>query len=110
MKNSENANGVTNINAKLVGKITAQLKEELKKRKLKTIGVKNELVLRLITALQLEREHGESQDHDDSEDERNHKDICRKESSDNSDNDVDSDAEEFVPRDERQRINEHRRR
>ena len=43
-----------------VAQMTAvQLKAELKKRKLKVSGVKDELIARLMASLQLEREHGD---------------------------------------------------
>ena len=52
-----------------VAQMTAvQLKAELKKRKLKVSGVKEELVARLMASLQLEREHGDPDTEDAADD------------------------------------------
>lgn len=63
------------LKAKLTDMTTVQLKGELTKRWLKTTGLKNELVLRLLPFMQLESEHGEAgrcddggKDDDESED------------------------------------------
>lgn len=50
---------------KLAAMKTAELKEELRSRKLKTTGKKTELVLRLKEALDLERKHSASASNDD---------------------------------------------
>lgn len=44
-----------------------EIKQELRRRKLKTAGLKNELILRLLPFLQLEREHGETGRGDDAQ-------------------------------------------
>lgn len=51
------------LNAKLAEMTMVQLKEELKKRRLKTTGLKNELILRLSTIMSVEREHGDTGQH-----------------------------------------------
>jgi len=58
---------------------TIRLKEELKKWKLKTTGLKNELILRLLPFMQLELEHGETENHDDIEDKKDDENAHKKE-------------------------------
>lgn len=52
------------LNTKLAEMTMVQLKEELKKRRLKTTGLKNELILRLLAIMSVEREHGDPEQHD----------------------------------------------
>lgn len=49
---------IDELNIKLANMTMVQLKQELRKRKLKTVGLKNELILKLFSFMQLEREHG----------------------------------------------------
>jgi len=87
------------LTARLTVMTTIQLKEELKKRKLKTAGLKNELILRLLPFMQLE--HGEIENHDDIEDKKYDKNVHKREQS--SENDVSSSDEDEVPIHERRR-------
>ncbi|KYN01669.1 hypothetical protein ALC62_07498 [Cyphomyrmex costatus] len=57
------------LSAKLAEMTMVRLKEELKQRKLKTTGLKNELILRLSAIMNLEREHGDLERHIDAKDE-----------------------------------------
>lgn len=50
------------LNTKLAEMTMVQLKE-LKKRRLKTTGLKNELILRLLAIMSVEREHGDPEQH-----------------------------------------------
>ncbi|KYN27494.1 hypothetical protein ALC57_03114 [Trachymyrmex cornetzi] len=52
------------LKTKLTNMTMVELKQELRKRKLKTTGLKNELILRLLPFKQLEFEHGETDDDD----------------------------------------------
>lgn len=52
------------LNTKLAEMTMVQLKEELKKRRLKTTGLKNKLILRLLAIMSVEREHGDPEQHD----------------------------------------------
>lgn len=65
---------IDDLTTKLTNMTMVQLKEELKKRKLKTVEPKNELILRLLPFIQLEREHGEAE-RDDVQDKRNGKGV-----------------------------------
>ncbi|XP_025268296.1 uncharacterized protein LOC112639222 [Camponotus floridanus] len=63
----ESGTGAANddLSTTLMSMTTIQLKQELKKRKLKTAGLKSELIARLLPFMQLEREHGETEHDDD---------------------------------------------
>lgn len=86
------AASIDDLTTKLTNLTMVQLKEELKRRKLKTAGPKNELVLRLLPFMQLEREHGEAE-RDDVQDERNRKGVRRRQE---DDDESDTDSEEEV--------------
>lgn len=85
------ATSIDDITTKLTNLTMVQLKEELKRRKLKTAGPKNELVLRLLPFIQLEHEHGEAE-RDDVQDERNTKGVCGGQD-DDGESDTDSEGE-----------------
>lgn len=82
------------LKAKLTNMTTVEIKQELRRRKLKTAGLKNELILRLLPFLQLEREHGETgrgddaQNKDDEDARRNREDDSEGDSSNDEDESV----------------------
>lgn len=81
-----------NLKTNLSNMTMVQLKEELKRRRLKTMGLKNELILRLLPFMQLEREHGQAEQHDD-----------QKQDDDEDDSENDSLGNEDEPVPERRR-------
>lgn len=84
------------LNAKLTDMTAAQLRQELKKRNLKTAGLKNELILRLLPFMQLEREHGETEQHGEVKN-KNDEDASRKqEDSGESDTSLSDEDEEPI--------------
>lgn len=91
-----------NLNAQLTDMTTIQLKQELKKRKLKTTGLKSELIQRLLPFMQLEREQGETEPHDDDEDENDDESAGGRQE-DGSENNTSSSNEDEVPITERRR-------
>lgn len=90
---TEPGTSVTNddeLKTKLTNMMLVKLKQELRKRKRKTAGLKNELILRLLPFMQLEREHGEADQGDDAKSEDDTKDARRKKK-DDSESDSSSD-------------------
>jgi len=51
--------GIDDLNAKLAEMTMVQLRDELRKRRLKTTGLKNEFILRLVAIMNVERKHGD---------------------------------------------------
>lgn len=97
------------MDAEVAGKTTTQLKEELKKRKLKTTGIKSELVHRLMAALQLEREHVDPEKNDDDEAGRNRRSAREEESNNDDDDDGSAEPDDDDEEEERRKVNKHRR-
>ncbi|KMQ86273.1 sap domain containing [Lasius niger] len=89
------------LSAKLADMTTVQLKQELRKRKLKTAGLKGELVLRLLPFMQLEREHSETEQYDDIKN-KNDEGVSRKQES-SRESDISSSDEDEEPIAERRR-------
>jgi len=82
---------------------TIQLKQELKKRKLKTAGLKSELIARLLPFMQLEREHDETE-HDDNNQGKDDDEDIRRQEHDGGSNTSDSSDEDEAPIIERRRF------
>jgi len=80
------------LNAKLADMTMVQLKDKLKKRKLKTTGAKNELILRLSKIMQIEHDHGAADEKDDNDTHR------RREDTNESDTNSSDDDEESIRR------------
>jgi len=86
--------GIDDLNAKLAEMTMVQLRDELKKRRLKTTGLKNELILRLAAIMNVEREHGDPEQQIDKSECGN---TCLKQRDASSSDSDSSDDEEDVP-------------
>ncbi|XP_067214172.1 SAFB-like transcription modulator [Linepithema humile] len=82
------------LNAKLADMTTVQLKDELKRRKLKTTGLKNELILRLSAIMQIERDHGELEQHGNIKNKNDDEDTYRGQEDTSKSNTTSSDDDE----------------
>ncbi|XP_025266570.1 uncharacterized protein LOC109610141 isoform X2 [Camponotus floridanus] len=94
----ESGTGAANddLSTTLMSMTTIQLKQELKKRKLKTAGLKSELIARLLPFMQLEREHGETE-HDDDNPGKDDDEDTRRQEHDGGNNTSDSSDEDEAP-------------